>query len=375
MIYLAAALFSIITSCLIVKTDREHCLIWNPRKTRTRFFLNFQEIKNRLLIYISALPVFLLSALRYGIGTDYFYTYVPSFVIVANGGRMHFEVLFHLLIKIITMFTDNYQWLFIVTSFLFVYIVYNNIYCVSKNIPMALAVFFLSYVYFISLNNVRQAIASAFLLLAIRYLIEDDIKKYIFFCLVAGLNHQVGFIGLVFLVVKLKKIRLTAGMQLVLTMAGIVAIKFGAFYIIKIITLIPRLSLYFKLEELLIYTEPTISIKFTVLNLLFLVIFWLIEKTDNDFKFDTDWEISKWTQTFYMLVCAMDGIVPAAYRILRVFIFIQFITIPNALEHCKNKRDKHFYYMFVLIAFFIMFMELYLAGSEQVFPYVSIFDV
>ena len=77
----------------------------------------------------------------------------------------------------------------------------------------------------------------------------------------------------------------------------------------------------------------------------------------------------------YLLICAADGIVPATYRILRVIIFIQYLTVPNAIEHCKDERHKWMYYILVVIAFVLMFLELYFAGSEQVFPYVSIFDV
>lgn len=375
MIYLAAALFSIFVSCFITRTNRDRCLTLITRMGGIKIAMNSREFKNRLLIFISALPVFLLSAFRFGIGTDYFYTYVPGFRVIANGGHMHFEFLFHWFVKIITMFTDNYQWFFIITSFIFIFIIYNNIYDLSKNIPIALCVFFLSYVYFISLNNVRQALASAFFLIALKNLINDNYKKYLFFCIITGLIHQVGFIGLAFSIVKIKKLRFSAGTQLVLTIIGMLCLKIGAGYLLKIVSLIPRLNLYFKAQELARYTESTISLKFMILNLAFLVIYWLIERMEEGFHPDTDWEISKWTQTFYLFICAVDGIVPAAYRILRVILFIQFITVPNALEHCTNKRYKMLLYMFVLAAFFIMFMELYLSGSEQVFPYVSIFDV
>lgn len=375
MIYLAAAVFAILVSCCITGREGARCGEFYTDKNGWGIAFDKTEVRNRFFLYLSALPLFLISALRYGIGTDYFYTYVPGFNVIASGGHMHFEFLFHWLVKIITMFTSNYQWLFVITSFLFIFIVYNTLYRVSKNIPMALVIFFLSYVYFISLNNIRQALASAFILIAIRCLMEDKIWKYIFFCIVAGLIHQVAFISLLFIIVKIKKIHLSAWWQMVLTFAGMLAIKFGARYIIKIVSYIPRLSLYFRLDELLLYTNKTISTKFILLNIGIFLIYMIIESTEEDFKGDTDWEISKWAQTFYLLICAADGIVPATYRILRVIIFVQYLTVPNAIEHCKDDRHKWLYYILVIIAFVLMFLELYLAGSEQVFPYVSIFDV
>lgn len=375
MIYLAAAVFAILVSCCI--TGREGARYGEFYKDKNGWGIAFDktEVRNRFFLYLSALPLFLISALRFGIGTDYFYTYAPGYNVIASGGHMHFELLFHWLVKIITMFTSNYQWLFVVTSFLFIFIVYNTLYRVSKNIPMALVIFFLSYVYFISLNNIRQALASAFILIAIRCLIEDKVWKYIFFCIVAGLIHQVAFISLAFIIVKIKKINISVWWQMVGTAIGMVLIRFGAKYIIKLISMIPRLNLYFNLEELLKYTNRTISTKFILLNIVIFLIYLIIEQTEDGFVADTDWKISKWAQTFYLLICAADGIVPATYRILRVIIFIQYLTVPNAIEHCKDERHKWMYYILVVIAFVLMFLELYFAGSEQVFPYVSIFDV
>lgn len=375
MIYLTAAVFAILVSCCITGGERAKCSEFYTDKYGWGIVFNKTEVRNRFFLYLSALPLFLISALRYGIGTDYFYTYAPGFNVIASGGHMHFELLFHWLVKIITIFTSNYQWLFVVTSFLFIFIVYNTLYRVSRNIPMALIVFFLSYVYFISLNNIRQALASAVILIAMKYLIEDKIWKYIFFCIVAGLIHQVAFISIAFIIVRIKKLNISVWWQMVATAIGMLFIKFGARYIIKIISMIPRLSLYFNLEELLKYTNRTISIKFVLLNIGIFLMYLVIEKTEEGFASDTDWQISKLAQTFYLLICAADGIVPATYRILRVIIFMQYLTVPNAIEHCKNEKHKYIYYIFVLIAFLLMFLELYLAGSEQVFPYVSIFDV
>ena len=149
MIYLAAAVFAILVSCCITGREGARCGEFYKDKNGWGIAFDKTEVRNRFFLYLSALPLFLISALRFGIGTDYFYTYYPGFRVIANGGHMHFELLFHWLVKFIAIFTHDPQWLFVVTSFLFIFIVYNNIYRISKNIPMALVVFFLSYVYFI----------------------------------------------------------------------------------------------------------------------------------------------------------------------------------------------------------------------------------
>lgn len=40
--------------------------------------LYFADLKRYLLIFLAVLGPLLVSALRYGIGTDYFFTYIPQ---------------------------------------------------------------------------------------------------------------------------------------------------------------------------------------------------------------------------------------------------------------------------------------------------------
>ena len=48
------------------------------------------------------------------------------------------------------------------------------------------------------------------------------------------------------------------------------------------------------------------------------------------------------SQCALLCVCALDGIVPAAYRVVRIFSFAQFILIPNAIrKYVNNKKEKN----------------------------------
>lgn len=64
--------------------------------------------------------LFFVSGFRYGVGTDYFYTYFPRFYQIMGGSNGYTEFLFTGLNKFILLFTDEAQWLFIITSFIFV---------------------------------------------------------------------------------------------------------------------------------------------------------------------------------------------------------------------------------------------------------------
>lgn len=122
-------------------------------------------VRYRIWFWLAVLPLFLITALRHDVGTDYFYTYVPEFYRILNGESAGYsEWGFNTLIRAIQAFTTNVQWLFCITGFLFTFLVVRTIILMSGNAPISVAVLFASCVWFWSLNNVRQAIAAAVIL-------------------------------------------------------------------------------------------------------------------------------------------------------------------------------------------------------------------
>lgn len=68
----------------------------------------------------SFLPMFLLSALRYDVGTDYMYTYTPTFIeMLTDSSAGYREIGINFIIRFIQLFTTEPQWFFVVTSFIY----------------------------------------------------------------------------------------------------------------------------------------------------------------------------------------------------------------------------------------------------------------
>ena len=84
MIYYIALSFSL---CLCLLIDKRYLMSTNKTVYISAKKLMIDKIgfKRSLLCFLSSLPLFLLSALRYGIGTDYFYGYVPIFQTINSG--------------------------------------------------------------------------------------------------------------------------------------------------------------------------------------------------------------------------------------------------------------------------------------------------
>lgn len=111
---------------------------------------------------ITFLILFTVSGFRYGVGTDYFFTYVPTYKQIYNGTPPPMEPIFKWLNGLCIDFAGSwYQSIFIVTSFIFIGLVYIAIY----NMPCSKALLTVSFLcggyFLLSLNVVRQTIATA----------------------------------------------------------------------------------------------------------------------------------------------------------------------------------------------------------------------
>ena len=84
---------------------------------------------------LSFLPLFLISALRYDVGTDYLYVYDPFFHAINAGENEFSEIGFNLINRITYLIVDDSALMFAVVAFLtllftflalFIYIYYQN---------------------------------------------------------------------------------------------------------------------------------------------------------------------------------------------------------------------------------------------------------
>ena len=150
-----------------------------------------------LFAILAILPLALVSSLRVGVGTDYYYTYYPGFLHILDGGDSYereFIPFFNSLNKFIQLFSDNPQWIFVITSFIYMIFMTFAIIRMSKNWVVSALILFLGNYFFDSLNIVRQACAVSIASCALSYSID---KKYFRTILLAGLSvcfHTSAFI-------------------------------------------------------------------------------------------------------------------------------------------------------------------------------------
>lgn len=181
-IYILATIISIVISIFIEK-------VYRFKKNRT------------LKMFISVLPLTIISAIRYDVGWDYLKIYTTGFYMVGQYGVDWFtEGMFRLMIKILYIVFCNPISLFIMFSILislFFSLCYSN-YGKEKNVFIYIILFVISRYYFCSLNIIRQALSMLIILYSLKFAAKKNFKKYLLYILLAGGFHYTSYMFIPF---------------------------------------------------------------------------------------------------------------------------------------------------------------------------------
>ncbi len=373
MIYLAVFAITYVLSLVYVRrfaTLRAAPLVSRGANGRG-FVLHPQKAVAILFFLLTVAPLFLLSALREGIGTDYYYTYTPRFLEILAGERTYYEIGFYYFNLLIGVFTSDPQWVFIVTSLIFCVGVFVAFEQEGEDLPFCVLLLLVSGEYFISLNNLRQAIASAVILYAYKYVRR---KQWLHFGIIVAVmatlhKSMILFIPILALFilaeyVSYEKIFITIA---VCAAAGFVLLN-AAPELLK--TVLPeRLQYYI---ENAMYTEPTIGFPRIVLNVGVLV-FLLFSRyrSQGDKRRDLDPFIL--VQLLAVVICLFDNLIPAAYRVLRILTFWQLLAIPKAVALFKEPDRRVVKVLLCIVLGAMCFYAIVILGTEEILPYHSIF--
>lgn len=135
---------------------------------RTRAFYKSGDIETQKLkkirvdwicVCLSVIPLILVSAFRYDVGVDYFNYGNIFHLIREHNNRVHYEIGFYWINRLIGKLTDNPQWILIVCAVLTMFFVGWAVAKYSSNVTLSLFLFVTLGFYFYSMNNPRYYIA------------------------------------------------------------------------------------------------------------------------------------------------------------------------------------------------------------------------
>lgn len=138
-----------------------------------------------VIVYLFLLTLFFFSGFRFEVGTDY-EGYVAIFEIILSEGvnEVLIEPGFETLIVIIQLFSENPQYLFVLSSLFILLFLYKGIKEQTSSVLFSLVLFVELYQFFYSLNIIRQYMAIVVCFFALKYVKEKSFLHTVgVFCL------------------------------------------------------------------------------------------------------------------------------------------------------------------------------------------------
>ena len=314
------------------------------------------------------LILFTISGFRYGVGTDYFFTYVPTYKQIYNGTPPPMEPIFKWLNGLCIDFAGSwYQSIFIVTSFIFIGLVYIAIY----NMPCSKALLTVSFLcggyFLLSLNVVRQTIATALFCCALFIVkrnmdgekqLQSLIEAFSLVTIAVGFHYSA---IIYFAVIPLLYLKLDKKIYLSLF----------AFFAVLVPTFVAVIGILLKGTKYGNYISgyyPDSGKAFSLSSLLFVGFFFV-------YLFTKSKEGDHWFTVFRNLhfvgsIAIMIGLsIPLGQRVSALFYLLNFLSIPYYLEYYVAGKKK----IFAKISYFSLCLFIFLhtlsVNGNGVLPY------
>ena len=359
LVYSLGTILSVLLGLFYQKVGRklQSTIILKENRGRS---INF---KIDLFKYIPMLPLIIISGIRYGVGQDYFYTYVPIFRNVLSGkiNGTWGEIGYIYLNKFVTLFTSDYSVIFLLTSIIFIYFTFKAIYEQSDNISFSIMLLVLMGYYFCFMNGIRQMLAASILIYSIKFIKEKKLKKFLIFVLMATMLHTSSllFIPLYFI----SSLEINYKIIAVITFMFYALSNIISSLLLKIIGL-TKYSWYLDST----YKAERTGFIMILINFMILVFALIFNKDKkNDIYIKIQW--------FAVLSMAFIGKIPVAHRLLWVFGLPGIILIPNIISSRNSKRERFVLTLIISILYIVYFIyTVGIKNSNSVLPYRTIFN-
>lgn len=329
------------------------------------FLKNFIHKNKFLLVFLSLLPLLIVSAIRYNVGWDYSGTYHDGFVMIGKRYNIHYftEEPFNWLVRIIyDSSKGKNEWLFIICSIINFIILAKAISDQSINVPVSIMLIVMMRYYFLTLNIVRQGIAMVIFLFSIKYIRQRNFKKYFLSILFACCFHLMSIVYLpIYFICQLdykkRKNVICILIWIILLFAGYSFMMLKTKYV------------YYIGSK---YDDKQLLIHEVLLG--FCVAFFAFLEYKNNNVDKEYYKIYFILNLIYFIVALMSPLLPVADRLCWLFYIANILFIPMILKNAKKKSDSAIIF---LILFLLMGMTLFaqtiMGDSYSVIPYKTIF--
>ena len=327
--------------------------------------------KIRIIAFIlAALSFFLISALRYDLGTDYIRRYARDYIRIANGIDVkNLEIGFKLLIQLCILFSKDYIALFIVTSGIMIFFTFYIIYKESPYPILSVLIYFCLGYFFHSLNIMREFLAISILLCSYKFLVNKKYIRFGIFALIAILLHTSSIVFLIAIFLCNKEV-FNLKRTVIITLLVIIFGKYLWPLISTNIISKTRFAMYIGSQfDFGVVRKTDIIVNF----LLYILIYYL---------YKTSADVGRKEKFFLnMQACTLIFTAGASmmYLILRLsfyFSIFNMISIPYFLKKSNIEINKKKILMAALLVLLIfnIYKRNIIKNVDEVVPYKTIFS-
>lgn len=321
-------------------------------------------------VALSFSVLFLIAALRYGIGTDYWPRYAPLFEQIQLGDVDGQEIGYVLLNKAVGLITDDYQGIFVVTSFLTIALFYR--FFLRMSINPALSVFIYSFggFYLEDFNLVKQGLAIAILVNTIEFALRKKHLAFVLATLLAASFHASALIW--FAVWPLMWIRVGRAARIAIALAMIAVILVVPQAVSLLVAqFAPNYAWYFDSNY-----GATRSIQPAVIIVAVAAFAFTMVKVGKAGRAD------RYADAVVNVLAVSTAVLVAtatiAYLFLRLnyyFAPAQLLAVPLALSLVQHRLARHLLTALFMCAYMTSFVFQFLVwNAHGVLPYDSIFS-
>jgi hypothetical protein len=364
--YIIATFMSVLISTFL-RPMKKHKTV---RREGSRLLIDKNSFNYYVIIFLSLVPLILISTLRYYVGTDYrtYMVYqIPA--IISNRTDVSFEYLFQILVKFSVNTLKSPHWVFVIMSVLFILFVFGYIIHFSEDISFSIFLFVGTIFYNYSFNIIRQALATAIFLYALKFVLKRNMKKYLLYIAVASLIHTSAIIYFPFyfiLPIPINKKFVPAAILILFIMQS--HLRNGLAYICG------QLGIYNSYFSSMFYTGNVTYYIVIVLNIFLLLVATYLVHEHSDEK-PIIGNIYYNLLLITTIITVLSSIFPNNIRVIFMFFPILIVYLPYMIKRLKIIIPINLV-KFICASFFIFFYLYFILHWNwgETLPYQTIFS-
>ena len=320
---------------------------------------------------LAVLSFFVVSAIRYDVGTDYFYTYAPHYYNIGQGlETSKIELGYMIIVRICLLFTKDYAILFVVTSAIIIGLTFYTIYRESPYPALSVAIYFLMGFFFHSMNIMREYLAISILLFSYKFLVKKQYLRFSICGIIAFFLHSS---SLIFIIAFLLCDREVFNLKRTIIISVLLLI-FGKYiwhFVVELVVNHTRFAVYIGSK----FDKSNLRIFDIIINLiLYLIIYYLYKNTKYVGRTEKFFVNMQACSLFFMILASTMYLL---FRLSFYFGIFSVIGIPYLLNKSEIDTKKKIMIVVILIlslCTYITRMNV-ICNTDEVKPYKTIFNV